>query len=118
MQSTLYIVFEIFLGIASSSDLNDTLLPLYYYGFLPRYGLLLLFRQTAVPFKVPLPTIVVVGYIIKARPVRLLNRVNIYRSGIGSRRDRRGRLLLTVLIAIATIEGIPLVIFLLLLPYI
>ena len=96
----LYIIFEIFLGIASSSDLDDVFLSLYYYSFLPRYRLLLLLGQTAVPLKVPLLTIVITGYITKARSIRLLNRVNIYRSSIGSQRGRRSRLLLTVLITI------------------
>ena len=80
----LYIVFEIFLGIASGSNLDNTLLPLYYRSFLPRYRLLLLLRQIAVLFKVPLPTIVIVGYIAKTRPVRLLDRIDIYRSYISS----------------------------------
>ena len=93
-------------------------LPFYYYGFLPRYRLLLLLRQTAVLLEMPLPTIVIVGYIAKIRLVRLLDRVNIYRSYIGSRRSRRSRLLLTILITIATIKGTPPVIFLLLLPHI
>ena len=115
----LYIVFEIFLGIASSSDLDNTLLPLYYRGFLPRYRLLLLLRYIVVPLKVPLPTIVIAGYIAKTRLVRLLDRVDIYRSYIGSRRSRYSRLLvLAILIAIATIKGISPVVFLLLLLYI
>ena len=41
------------------------LLPLYCRGFLPRYGLLLLLWYTVVPLEVPLPTIVVVGYIVE-----------------------------------------------------
>ena len=96
----LYIVLEIFLGIASSSDLDNAFLPFYYCSFLPRHGLLLLFRQIVVLFEVPLPAIVVAGYIIKTRPIRLLDRVNIYRSSIGSRRGRYGRLLFAILIAI------------------
>ena len=52
------------------------------------------------------------------RPVRLLDRVNIYRSYIGSRRGRYGRLLLAILVAVTTIEGTFPVVFLLLLLYI
>ena len=114
----LYIVFEIFLDIASSSDLDNALLPFYYYSFLPRYGLLLLLRYIVVPFKVPLPTIVIVGYITKTRPARLLNRVNIYRSYIGSRQGRYSKLLFAILITVATIKGTLPIVFLLLLLYI
>ena len=60
------------------------LLPFYYRSFLPRYGLPLLLRYIAVLFKVPLPTIVIASHIAKTRPIRLLNRINIYRSCIGS----------------------------------
>ena len=80
----LYIVFEIFLGIASGSDLDDALLPLYYRSFLPRYRLPLLLGQMAVSLEISLPTIVIAGYIIETRPVCLLDRVNVYRSCIGS----------------------------------
>ena len=114
----LYIVFEVFLGIASSSDLDNTLLPFHYRSFLPRYRLPLPLGYIAVLLKVPLPTIVIVGYIAKARPIRLLDRVNIYRSYIGSRRSGRSRLLLAILIAVAAIEGILPIVFLLLLLYI
>ena len=112
----LYIVFEIFLDVVSSSDLDNILLPFYYRGFLSRYRLLSLLRYIVVLFKVPLPAIVIVGYIAKTRLVRLLDRVDIYRSYIGSRQSRRGRLLFAVLIAVATVEGTPPVVFLLLLP--
>ena len=92
-------------------------LPFYYRGFLSRYKLPLLFRQIVVLLKVPLPTIVIAGYITKTRPVCLLDYVNIYRSYIGSRRSRYSRLLiLTILIAVAAIKGtLPVVLFLLLL---
>ena len=66
----------------------------------------------------PLPAIVIAGYITETRLVRLLDRVNIYRSYVGSRRGRRSRLLLAVLVAITTIEGAFPIIFLLLLLYI
>ena len=66
----------------------------------------------------PLPTIVIAGYITKTRLVRLLDRVNIYRSYIGSRRNRYSRLLLAILVTIATINSTPPIIFLLLLLYI
>ena len=72
----------------------------------------------AVPLKVPLLTIVVVGRIVEIQPIRLLDRVNIHRSYIGSRQSGRGRLLFTVLVAIAAIKGIPPIVFLLLLLYI
>ena len=114
----LYIVFEIFLSVASSSDLDDILLPLYYRSFLPRYRLLFLLRYMVVPLEVPLLAIIIASYITKMRPVRLLDRVNVYRSYIGSRRSRRGRLFLTVLVAITTIEGTLPIVFLLLLLYI
>ena len=65
----LYIVFEIFLGIASGSDLDNVLLPLYYRGFLSRYRLLPFLGYTAVPLEVPLPTTIIAGYIAKTRPV-------------------------------------------------
>ena len=94
------------------------LFPLHYRSFLPRYRLPLLLRYTAVLLEMPLPTIVIVGYITKTRLVRLLDRVNIYRSCIGSRRSRYSRLLLAILIAIATIKGMLPVVFLLLLPYV
>ena len=80
----LYIIFEIFLDITSGSDLDDTFLPLYYRGFLSKYRLLLLLGYIVVLLKVPLPIIVIVGYIAKTQPVCLLDRVNIYRSCIGS----------------------------------
>ena len=114
----LYIVFEIFLGITGSGDLDDIFLPLYYRGFLSRHRLPLLLRYITVLLKVSLPTIVVIGYIAKTQPVRLLDRVNIYRSRIGSRQSGYSRLLLAILVAVAAIEGMPPVIFLLLLPYI
>ena len=114
----LYIVFEIFLDIASGSDLDDTLLPLHYRSFLPKHGLLLLLRQIVVLLKVPLPTIVIVGYIAKMRPTCLLDRINIYRSYIGSRRSGCSKLLLTILIAIAAIKGTLPVVFLLLFLYV
>ena len=115
----LYIIFEIFLGIASSSDLDNAFLPFYYHSFLSRYRLLSLPRYIVVPLKVPLLAIVVAGYIAKTRLVRLLDYINIYRSYIGSRQSRRSRLLiLAILIAIAIIKGILPVIFLLLLLYI
>ena len=71
-----------------------------------------------VPLKVSLPTTIVVGYITKTRPVRLLDRVNIYRSYIGSRRSRHSRLLFIILIAIAAIESISSIALLLLLLYV
>ena len=114
----LYIVFKIFLGITSSGDLDDMFLPLYYRGFLSRHGLLLLLRYTVVSLEVPLPAVVIAGYITKIRPVCLLDRVNVYRSYIGSRRSRRGRLLLAILIAIIAIKGTSSVVLLLLLLYI
>ena len=94
------------------------LLPLHYRSFLPRYRLLSLFRYIVVLLKVPFPAIVIVGYIVKARSIRLLDYVNIYRSYIGSRQSGRSRLLLTILIAIAIIKGISPIVFLLLLLYI
>ena len=70
-------------------------------------------------FKMPFLVIVIAGYIIEMRLVRLLDRVNIYRSGIGSRQGGCSRLLvLAIFVAIATIEGTLPVVFLLLLPYI
>ena len=66
----------------------------------------------------PLPTIVIAGYIAKTRLVRLLNYVNVYRSGIGSRRGRYSKLLLAILIAVTAIEGTLPIVFLLLLLYI
>ena len=114
----LYIVFEIFLGIASSSNLDDIFLSFYYHGFLSRYRLLLLLRQTVVLFEVPFPTIVIAGYIIETRLVRLLDRVNIYRSSIGSRRSRYSKLLFAILVVITAIEGTLPIVFLLLLLYI
>ena len=71
-----------------------------------------------VPFKVPLSTIVIAGYIAKTRLVRLLDRINIYRSYIGSRQSRHDRLLFTILTTIAAIEGILPIVFLLLFLYI
>ena len=91
------------------------LLPLHYRSFLSRHGLSLLLGYIVVLLEVPLPAIVIVGYIAKIYPVCLLDRVNIYRSYIGSRRNRYSRLLLAVLITIATIKGIPPIVFLLLL---
>ena len=114
----LYIVFEIFLGIASGSDLDDMLLSLHYRGFLSRHRLLLLLGQTVVPLKVPLPAIVIAGYIIETRLVRLLDRINIYRSYIRSRRSGCDRLLLAILVAITAIKGTFPIVFLLLLLYI
>ena len=70
-------------------------------------------------FEVPLPAIVIAGHIAEMRPIRLLlDRVNVYRSYIGSRRSRYSRLLLAVLIAVVAIEGMSPVIFLLLLLYV
>ena len=69
-----------------------------------------------VPLEVPLPTIVVAGHIAETRLVRLLDRVNVHRSSIGSRRSGRSRLLiLAILIAVAAIEGTSPVVLLLLL---
>ena len=67
----------------------------------------------------PLPATVIAGHIAKTRPVRLLDRVNIYRSRIGSRRGRRGRLLVfAILVAVAIVKGASSVVFLLLLLYV
>ena len=67
----------------------------------------------------PLPTIVIVGYIAKAQLVYLLDRINIYRSSIGSRRSGYSRLLvLTILTAVAIVKGALPIVFLLLLLYI
>ena len=63
----LYIVFEILLDITSDGDLDDIFLPFYCRGFLSKYGLLFLLGYMVVPLEVPLPTIVVVGYIAKMR---------------------------------------------------
>ena len=60
------------------------LLSFYSRDFLPKYKLLPLLRRIVVPFKVSLPAIVIVGYITKIQSIRLLNRIDIYRSYIGS----------------------------------
>ena len=49
----------------SSSDFNNIILSFYSYSLLLRYRLLLLFRYIVVLLKIPLPTIVIVGYIAK-----------------------------------------------------